>query len=89
MPTSPDNRFIVIQTTPEIRVRAESAQIVVTGASDPARVVVLAASTVAGPQGPAGEDTSVLLSEHINADEPHPVYDDGPDLTILYENAKV
>lgn len=29
------------------------------------------------------------LGEHINALEPHPVYDDGPDLSLLYQNAKV
>lgn len=29
------------------------------------------------------------LTDHINAAEPHPVYDDGPSLTLLYENAKV
>lgn len=29
------------------------------------------------------------LAEHINAAEPHPVYDDGPSLFLLYENAKV
>lgn len=29
------------------------------------------------------------LAEHINAAEPHPVYDDGPSLFLLYQNAKV
>jgi len=29
------------------------------------------------------------LDAHINAPEPHPVYDDGPSLSLLYENAKV
>jgi hypothetical protein len=29
------------------------------------------------------------MVEHILAEEPHPVYDDGPSLTLLYENAKV
>jgi hypothetical protein len=29
------------------------------------------------------------LAEHINAATPHPVYDDGPDLSVIYENAKV
>lgn len=32
-------------------------------------------------------DTS--LQAHIWADEPHPVYDQGPSLLLLYENAKV
>jgi hypothetical protein len=29
------------------------------------------------------------LAEHINAATPHPVYDDGPSLSLLYANAKV
>lgn len=29
------------------------------------------------------------LAEHVNAATPHPVYDDGPDLKVIYENAKV
>lgn len=29
------------------------------------------------------------LLDHINAAEPHPVYDDGPSLALLYQNAKV
>ena len=32
---------------------------------------------------------NIVLDEHINDDLPHPVYDDGPSLTLLYENAKV
>lgn len=28
------------------------------------------------------------LTNHVNADEPHPVYDDGPSLMLLYQNAK-
>lgn len=29
------------------------------------------------------------LNTHINSGTPHPVYDDGPDLNLLYQNAKV
>lgn len=29
------------------------------------------------------------LAEHVNAVEPHPVYDNGPSLSLLYQNAKV
>lgn len=29
------------------------------------------------------------LSIHINSETPHPVYDDGPSLALIYENAKV
>lgn len=30
-----------------------------------------------------------LVQAHINSVEPHPVYDDGPSLLLLYMNAKV
>lgn len=30
-----------------------------------------------------------MLAEHVNSPAPHPVYDDGPSLVLLYENAKV
>lgn len=29
------------------------------------------------------------LQAHIDSAEPHPIYDDGPSLRLLYENAKV
>jgi len=32
---------------------------------------------------------STELIDHIYDEVPHPVYDDGPSLTLLYENAKV
>lgn len=31
----------------------------------------------------------VALDTHVESTLPHPVYDDGPSLTLLYENAKV
>jgi hypothetical protein len=37
------------------------------------------------PDIPIPED----LSEHVNSETPHPIYDDGPSLVLLYENAKV
>lgn len=33
--------------------------------------------------------TMEVLMEHVNSPAPHPVYDDGPSLLLLYENAKV
>lgn len=36
-----------------------------------------------------GALTQAALDNHINAAEPHPVYDDGPSLVLLYQNAKV
>lgn len=91
MPTSLGN-VVVIQATPEIRVHAEVAQLVVVGDRDPAQVVILSGSNIAGPQGPKGDpgvDGIIPLEEHINSDLPHPVYDDGPSLALIYENAKV
>ena len=38
---------------------------------------------------PASGTTPEDLNAHIESETPHPVYDDGPDLTLLYENAKV
>lgn len=35
------------------------------------------------------ESVPIDLDEHINSMTPHPVYDDGPSLVLLYENAKV
>lgn len=87
MPTSPGS--VVIQATPEIRVIAEAPEVVVVGNADPAQVVVLAASNIAGPQGPPGVDGTAAVLEHIDSELPHPVYDDGPSLTLIYENAKV
>lgn len=38
---------------------------------------------------PDGPITDAVLLAHINSLEPHPVYDDGPSLLLLYQNAKV
>jgi hypothetical protein len=37
----------------------------------------------------SGPVTDAALYAHIHAAQPHPVYDDGPSLALLYENAKV
>ena len=34
-------------------------------------------------------DLPAELLEHIASELPHPIYDDGPSLTLLYANAKV
>ncbi len=43
------------------------------------------------PSESGGDDGTAMaaLQAHINSLTPHPVYDDGPSLTLLYENAKV
>lgn len=38
--------------------------------------------------GGGGSDGAALVA-HINSATPHPVYDDGPSLALLYQNAKV
>lgn len=38
---------------------------------------------------PSGEVTQQDLTNHVESSTPHPVYDDGPSLTLLYQNAKV
>jgi Major tropism determinant N-terminal domain len=30
-----------------------------------------------------------VMASHVNDETPHPVYDDGPSLVLLYQNAKV
>lgn len=46
-----------------------------------------------GPVGPPGDATDALtqadLTLHINAEMPHPTYDDGTSFILLYENKKV
>lgn len=42
-------------------------------------------AVVAGAGGVSEQD----LTDHVNSQTPHPVYDDGPSLILLYENAKV
>ncbi len=36
-----------------------------------------------------GGTTPENLFAHVNSSSPHPIYDDGPSLFLLYENAKV
>lgn len=38
-----------------------------------------------------GDDGAAIeaLQAHISSNAPHPVYDDGPSLLLLYQNAKV
>lgn len=36
-----------------------------------------------------GGAAQAALTAHINSETPHAAYDDGPDLVLLYENAKV
>jgi len=43
---------------------------------------------VASPNGGGGVSDEAL-QDHINSLTPHPVYDDGPSLVLLYENKKV
>lgn len=53
---------------------------------------------VPGPAGLNGQDgqdgqdggiNPVLLDEHIESLEPHPVYDDLPSMTLLFENGLI
>lgn len=42
-----------------------------------------------GDPGPPGPEVEEQIQEHIDSPTPHPIYDDGPSLELLYENAKV
>ncbi len=37
----------------------------------------------------SSEPTPSSLAAHVQSETPHPVYDDGPSLSLLYENLKV
>lgn len=54
---------------------------------EPALPEVQVTASEVGLVGPPG--SAADISEHINDPTPHAVYDDGPDLALLYENAKV
>lgn len=42
------------------------------------------------PEGSSSEETPPSsLADHVNDETPHPAYDDGPSLLLLYLNAKV
>lgn len=83
--TSPDNavrKFEVLAETEDIH------------------VTLIANTGPPGPEGPQGEQgpqgeygvgegEESSLPEHIEAELPHPVYDDGASFILLYENAKV
>lgn len=40
------------------------------------------------PEDPT-DASNATLAEHVISETPHPVYDDGPSFSLLYENAKV
>lgn len=42
-----------------------------------------------GPGGGSGPVGSAELMDHINDETPHPVYDEGPSLALIYQNRKV
>jgi hypothetical protein len=49
-------------------------------------------TVISDPESSATEGPSItesIVLQHIYDDMPHPVYDDGPSLLLLYENAKV
>lgn len=35
------------------------------------------------------DESNLTLPQHVNSPLPHPVYDEGPSLALLYENEKV
>jgi hypothetical protein len=42
-----------------------------------------------GPPGTGSTQALVALQTHVDAAEPHPIYDDMVDLNILFENALI
>lgn len=48
-------------------------------------------TSVSGPTDPNDPTlaTTDQIDAHVNSGTPHPVYDNGPSLVLLYQNAKV
>lgn len=42
-----------------------------------------------GEDGEGADYADTLMIAHVHSETPHPVYDDGPSLLLIYENAKV
>lgn len=53
------------------------------------RIQSLIQTALQGIDAGGGEDAQVALEQHVQSSTPHPVYDDGPSLRLIYENAKV
>ncbi len=54
-----------------------------------ARIKEAIDEAIAAAGGVGGGTDLTALTLHINSLTPHPVYDDGPSLLLLYENGKV
>lgn len=48
-----------------------------------------AINTAIGDVFPDSDAGRTVITDHINSETPHPVYDEGPSFLLLYENAKV
>lgn len=78
---------VVVEPPPVIEVVVEQDR--------PMQVVIVQDEGVPGPPGQDGADgigaqeAMAVIEGHINSPNPHPVYDDGPSLLLLYQNAKV
>lgn len=57
--------------------------------SDPRNRIKLVEVVNGVPQNLPETPFEEALLDHVNDETPHPVYDDGPSLFLLYENAKV
>lgn len=79
---SSQQRIVVEDRTATVRNTTIGVQVIPAGAQGP--------PGVQGIPGPPGNDADtqieVVMEQHVNAPEPHPVYDDSIDLTILLEN---
>lgn len=76
----------------QLTVINEDDQVTMVITNPPKVNVVIARGS--GPQGPQGasagtEEIDAAVLDHVNSLTPHPVYDEGPSLFLLYENAKV
>ncbi len=68
---------------------SQTQKIIVNPATQAVSVVNAGPPGPPGIQGIPGEDGTEALEEHVNASEPHPAYDDLPNLVLIFNNGLV
>jgi hypothetical protein len=78
----------IIPSTPEVAVAPSTSELLVIPVAGP--------RGERGPVGPAGDDSVAVqqlidtaVNTHVANPEPHPVYDDMLDLTLIFENGLI
>lgn len=91
---APEITVLIESTQPEVVVLLEQPAPEINFSEPPPPEINVVLSEVGlvgprGPEGPPGEVSLEMLSSHVESQNPHPAYDDGPSFLLLYQNAKV